>query len=571
MHLLKTLQGQQKGRFNLALTVSIMTAAAVIIQAALLAQILSQLILAKQFAIHLAFYLSLTMVLRALASWIKDTLSMRAAIAIRAKLRNQLTQHLANLGPARRLIDQDGSLSTTVYEQVDALDDYFARYQLQTKICVLIPLTILICVSTISWVAAAIFLGTAPLVIYFMILVGKKAAGANRKLFSQLALLSNQFVDLSRGLVQLKLLGRTKEARSRLEQSAEGYQSSIMKVLQLAFLSTATLELFSSIAIALTALLLGLGLLEQLPWAKGETFVALKGALFILILAPEFYLPLRQLGTDYHAKQKAVAAAERILAILDTELIQTQPISTDEAQLAGLVQSATPPSIKFSDVCWSMDGRALLRDINFTINSGERIWLYGESGAGKSSLLNLLLGFSANYSGTIEVDKQLLSPSSAAHWRSQLAWLPQKPEWVSGTLSQNLKLGLTGVSEPQIREALKQADALEFVEQLPMGLDTPLSELGSGLSGGQLQRLSIARAVLSQAPVWLLDEPCAHLDGESAQAIYNTLATVTKGKTTLLISHDTHPVNWADRVVKMASSQLEPVSPPPIVTQSELS
>lgn len=558
--LLKQLQKQQKQRFNVALAASVVTAAAVIIQAALLAALLSQLILTQQINAQLALWLSLTLLIRAGANWVKDTYCLNAATAIRAALRQRLTHHLASLGPARRLIDQDGGLSTTVYEQVDALDDYFSRYQLQTKLCVLIPLTILIAVAQVSWLAMAIFLLTAPLVIYFMILVGKKAANANRRLFSKLALLSNQFVDLSRGLGQLKLLGRTSQAKQRLEQSAQAYQSSIMKVLQLAFLSTATLELFSSVAIALTALMLGLGLLEILPWAKGETFVALEGALFILILAPEFYLPLRQLGADYHAKQKAVAAAEQILKILNMKLLT--PVTSPQPALSPVTQSSeAAPKISFKQVAWSIDGRTLLKSIDLCIAPGERLWLQGESGAGKSSLLNLLLGFVDNYSGQIQIGENQLTPESAQQWRNQLAWLPQKPEWVSGTLKKNLALGLTSISDDEIRQALAQADALGFVEQLPLGLDTSISELGSGLSGGQLQRLSIARAILSQAQVWLLDEPAAHLDSESAWAIYNTLEQVTRGKTLLLVSHDTHPVHWVDRALVMTHGELSELAP----------
>lgn len=552
--LLKNLQAQQRQQFVAALLAGAVITLTIIAQAGLLATIISQLILAHQFPLHLVYWLTATLLIRAAAGFFKDRCCAKASTAIRASIRRKLIEHLAKLGPARQLIDQDGGLSTTVYEQVDALDDYFSRYQLQAMMCVLIPLAILVTAACVSWFAFAVFILTAPMVIYFMILVGQKAADANRRQFAVLAMLSNQFVDLTRGLFQLRLLSREKSAEDRLRYSAEAYQSTTMKVLRLAFLSTATLELFASVSIAIVALILGLGLIQQVPWAKGEIFLNLHDSLFMLLLAPEFYLPLRQLGSDYHAKQKAVAAADSIREILEVELVTPE----EEGQLE---LDAKGKSIHFDTINWTIDGRTLLADIDLTLRPGERVWLSGRSGAGKSSLLNLLLGFTQDYQGTIYIGETPLTHLELSYWRSQLAWLPQTPEWVSGTLAQNLILGLGEVTDKQVAQALIQAEAAEFVKVLPLGLDTPISELGSGLSGGQLQRLSIARAILTDAPIWLLDEPCAHLDPETTAAIYATLEKVTQGKTTLLISHDTYPIDWCDRALTMELGQLKETPP----------
>lgn len=542
--LLKNLQAQQRQPFVAALFAGGVITVTVVIQAALLATIISQLVLTHHFPIHLVFWLMVTILIRAAAGFIKDQFSAKASIDIRASLRKRLIKHLAQLGPARHLIDQDGGLSTTIYEQVDALDDYFSRYQLQAMMCVFIPIAILICAAVVSWFAFAVFIITAPLVIYFMILVGQKAANANRKQFSVLAVLSNQFVDLTRGLFQLRLLSREKQAEQRLNDSAEAYQNTTMKVLGLAFLSTATLELFASISIAIIALILGLGLIKQVPGFNGEIFLNLHDSLFMLLLAPEFYLPLRQLGADYHAKQKALAAAEKILEILDVQLVEPSEEKT-------LFKSHTNQPITFENLCWTINGRNLLNNVNLTIQPNERIWLSGESGAGKSSLLNILLGFHLDYEGKLLIGDHELKNLELDSWRKKLAWIPQIPEWVSGTLAQNLILGLGTVNDTDVANALVQAEAAEFIKALPLGLDTPISELGSGLSGGQLQRLSIARAILTDAPIWLLDEPASHLDSDTSQALYKTLEKVTSNKTTLLISHDTHPVDWCDKALVM--------------------
>jgi ATP-binding cassette subfamily C protein CydD len=382
-----------------------------------------------------------------------------------------------------------------------------------------------------------------------MIFVGHKAAQANRRQFNVLAMLSNQFMDLSQGLAELKRLNRTGEARERLSDSATSYQKTTMGVLVLAFLSTATLELFASLSIAMIALYLGLGLLEVLPWQVGSSPVTLTQAMFLLLLAPEFYLPLRQLGNDYHAKQKAEAAATDLLDILQTPV----HASTSHQENTGLAVLNTLKSIQFKDLSWQEEGRYRLAPITANIAQGERVWLSGESGVGKSSLLHLLLGFEEGFDGQCLINGQPFSESNLASWRAKLAWLPQTPEWVNGSIRRNLLLGLGGKegaelpNEEEIQTALIKSQCDEFIQLLPDGLDTKLTELGAGLSGGQMQRLSIARALLSKADLWLLDEPCSGLDNDTAQAVLDTLKTASQGKTLLIVSHDTHPIAWADK------------------------
>jgi len=544
------LADQQSSKYRLAQGFGVLFAVSLVLQAWALANVFSDMALHQSFSLSLLVIGLFALLLRALSNFGRERICASASRDIRYGLRSKLVSHLTKLGPARLRIEEDAALSTRVYEQIDALDDFFSRYKPQVFMVTLIPCVILLSVVSISWITFFIFMMTAPLVIIFMIFVGHKAAQANRRQFSVLAMLSNQFMDLSQGLAELKRLNRTQEARDRLSDSASAYQKTTMSVLLLAFLSTATLELFASLSIAMIALYLGLGLLEVLPWQVGESPVTLTQAMFLLLLAPEFYLPLRQLGNDYHAKQKAEAAATDLLEILNTTLADTS-VQTTEPEFTE-PESITLESIEsevvekeafigFHQLGWIESGHHRL---------GERVWLSGESGIGKSSLLHLLLGFQEDYQGQFFINGQSFENIDLSDWRSKLAWLPQTPEWVNGSIRRNLLLGLEGSQTPTdeaLQQALEKSQCDDFIQLLPEGLDTKLTELGSGLSGGQMQRLSIARALLSKTDVWLLDEPCSGLDSETAEAVLNTLESVSKGKTLLIVSHDTHPITWADK------------------------
>jgi ATP-binding cassette subfamily C protein CydD len=549
------LADQQSSKYRLAQGFGVLFAVSLVLQAWALANVFSDMALHQSFSISLLVIGLFALLMRALANFGRERICTSASRDIRYGLRRKLVSHLTNLGPARLRIEEDAALSTRVYEQVDALDDFFSRYKPQVFMVTLIPCVILLSVVSISWIAFFVFMLTAPLVIIFMIFVGHKAAQANRRQFNVLAMLSNQFMDLNQGLAELKRLNRTDEARERLSDSANAYQKTTMSVLVLAFLSTATLELFASLSIAMIALYLGLGLLEVLPWQVGSSPVTLTQAMFLLLLAPEFYLPLRQLGNDYHAKQKAEAAATDLLEILDAP-VHTMSSAKDVNHVAESNNAATTnqlTSIQFENLSWREDGRYRLAPITADIAKGERVWLSGESGVGKSSLLHLLLGFEENYEGMFLINNLPFGELDLASWRAKLAWLPQTPEWVNGSIRRNLLLGLgskDGIELPtenEIHAALVESQCDEFIQALPDGLDTKLTELGAGLSGGQMQRLSIARALLSKADMWLLDEPCSGLDKETAQAVLDTLEKASTGKTLLIVSHDTHPIAWVDK------------------------
>lgn len=539
------LQQAEKRRFQAVKWLGVLIALVIVAQALGLATVFAKLVLEGELPLEAAALAGAAFLLKAVLQFVREQVSATASRNIRFSLRKRLIDHLTHLGPKRLELDEDAGLSTRIYEQVDALDDYFSRYVPQVFLVIFVPLTILVSVLPVSWIAFAIFALTAPLVIFFMILVGHKAAHANRKQFKVLSLLSNQFMDLTQGMAELKRLEQTETARERLSLTASEYQKTTMGVLRLAFLSTATLELFSSVAIAMVALYLGLGLLEQLPWQVGVAPVSLFAAFYLLLLAPEFYLPLRQLGNDYHAKQKAESAATQLSEILALTKSDVSAVSETKEPVSASNQSL--PLIEFQSVHWSEAGRVRLANLSAQIKAKDRVWLRGHSGVGKSSLMTILLGFEQRYQGTLLIEGEPLVANDLPAWRRRLAWLPQTPEWVQGSIRQNLELGLGHCSDDALRNALIKTQCWDFVGSLRFGWDTAISEAGTGLSGGQMQRLSIARALLSQADIWLLDEPCSGLDSDTAEQVLNTLDEASYGKTVLIISHDTHPVVWANQ------------------------
>jgi len=491
--------------------------------------------------------LALCFTLRPTAQFIRERLSQAASLKARKSLRQQLLGTLANLGPERQILGADGALSSQLLEQVDALDGYISRYYVQLYLVLIVPLMISIAAFYYSPLAAVLMLLTAPLVPLFMILVGSAASRSSQQQMAAMSQLSSRFLDWVRGMPTLQHLKAISQAQYDVDNSASKYRDTTMKVLRLAFLSGAVLELFSSLAIALVALYLGLGLLGVLPWAKGVIPVPYAGALFILLLAPEFYAPLRQLGTDYHAKAEAEGAIEELLPLLEQHTWQhpgQQPLQLNAAPAISLSKTSIT----------AQNGRIRLPSIDLQIAAGERIGLHGASGSGKSSLLLALLGF-VPYSGRIEVNQTSLLASLRSDWHRQLGYLSQQPNFKRGSLADNLRLAHPEASEEDLYAALQAVDLLALVEKLPQGLNAPLGERGLGLSGGQLSRLAIAQLLLRDAHIWLLDEPTAHLDPETSAIIHALLEKLSAGKTLVLISHQWQGLQWLDRHIDLHALQ----------------
>lgn len=551
---LRKLQKQQSGTFRLAWCLMLVNSVLMILQNGLLAYLfafwLEQQKLVLSVLMSVLPYLATCWLLRPIINYIVDQLLLRASIAIRLNLRSRLLNAIACLGPERSAYGSDGALSTQVLEQVDALDGYFIHFVLQQKLAAVIPLLIAAVTFAYSPLAACLLLFTAPLVPVFMILLGEAAARKNRQQLAALASLSGRFLDLLRGMPTLRRLGAITQAQRAVDTAAESYRIRTLSVLRLAFLSTAVLELFAALAIALVAVYLGLGLLGVLPWANGTIPVPYQGALLILLLAPEFYQPLRQLGADYHDKAKAEAAALNLLPLLQ---VADSVMQAESEKIDYVLQ--TPPSIQAEQLCvHSRDQRLRLAEINFDIQPQERVMVFGESGSGKSSLLQALLGF-APYSGNIYINKQNYVDINLSLLRQSIAYLAQTPPIMALTIADNLRLAKSSATDQELQQVLQQVSLWDLIERLPEQMQTQLGERGQGMSGGQLQRLAIAQMLLRNAPLWLLDEPTAHLDADTAENIMVLLDQLSIGKTVLLISHDVSHAQWIDRKIILTAQK----------------
>ena len=508
----------------------------------------------------LAFAIPAALVARSVLHAIREWSAARASVALRLRVRDEVLDAFAALGPLRSSAGSDGALASVLIDQVDALDGFVSRYRPQQMIVMAVPILIVALVFPSSWLAALILMGTAPLIPVFMVLVGRQAAAASTKQAGALARLGGQFLDLVRGLPTLRLLGRVDVGGARLDDGAQDYRSRSMGVLRIAFLSSAVLELFASIAIAMVALYLGLALLGRFNAGHYGVTMTLDKALFILLLAPEFFAPLRQLGSDYHARAQAIAAAAAIRGVLDhlPKRLHAETTSSIER----LDSATTTPYIEFDDVTLQhVDGRVALACVSFRIERGERVLLRGVSGAGKSSVLALLAGFVTPTSGRILVDGNDLSQRGLDDWWSELAWLEQRPEWFAASVRDNVMIGLDRDDRVRLWTALERAGLADDIRALPLHVETALGQAGSGWSGGQLQRIALARALARDASLWLLDEPLAHLDRETTDALRISLDESSRGRSVLIASHDDADRDWVDRILTLDGGRLMKVSP----------
>lgn len=484
------------------------------------------------------------MLLRALLAYGRERASFEAGKRLRQQIRAAVMDKLTRLGPAFIKGKPAGSWASIVLEQVEDLQDFYARYLPQMTLAGVIPFLILIAVFPINWAAGLILLLTAPLIPLFMILVGMGAADANRKNFNALARLSGHFMDRLKGLATLKLFNRGDAELKVIEKASEEFRSRTMSVLRMAFLSSAVLEFFAAVSIAVLAVYFGFSYLGHLDFGyygahaqlgpnanEGLPFSLFVG-LFILILAPEFYQPLRDMGTHYHAKAQAIGAAQALMTLLD----HPEPDSSqDKVGQQIRLDKLTHLSVKDLEV-FSTDGSRLLGPISFELKQGEHLALVGPSGAGKTSLLNALLGF-LPYKGKLLIDGVELASLDLAHWRQQLAWLGQEPQLFHGTVRENVALANPEMTDEQIWQLLEQANIHEFVRSQPLGLATPIGEQSSTLSVGQAQRIALARALGQAAQVFILDEPTASLDSVSEQLVSRTLQAAMAGKMGIMVTH----------------------------------
>ena len=482
------------------------------------------------------------LLLRPLLHFCKDQLALDAGLQVAGILRKTLVEKLAQVGAARDQYGSDGGLASMVIEQCDALTGYVSRFYLQRLIVVSTPIMLLVAAATQSWIATLILLLTAPLVPVFMVLIGHATARKSRQQFAAMAQLSGRFLDWLRGTATLQRLDAVGHASQDIDASAEAYRIRTMSVLKIAFLNTAALELLAALSIALLAVYLGFGLIGILPWQKNTVPVPYQSALFLLLLAPEFYAPLRQLGADYHVKAQAEGAIAELSPLL--------AFQSAEKTKANHFLLTAPPAIDADNIWVNHQQRTRLAPLSFAIASGERLAIVGQSGSGKSTLLQIFLGFCA-YQGDIFIDNQNFNTINSTQFRHQIAYLSQQTMLLPMTIADNLRLPNPTASDDKLWQILAQVGLKPLIKALPNQLDTQLGERGSGLSGGQQRRLAIAQLLLQDAQLWLLDEPTEHLDSDTAAEINTLLQQVTRGKTVLWVTHDATNLPWLDRQISL--------------------
>ncbi|WP_283133269.1 thiol reductant ABC exporter subunit CydD [Rhizohabitans arisaemae] len=545
----------------------------VLVQAELLAGLLSGAPLIVQGA-ALAGVLATVIASRAGLVWIQGVFAARTATALKLTLRNRLLAHLHRQAPGGGADRRSGELVTLTGRGLDSLDPYITGYLPQAAVAAVIPVAVLIRLTVADLATAVIVLLTLPLIPIFGALVGWQTKVATERQWHALTRLGGHFLDVVQGLPTLRVFGRARHQATVIRSVADAHRSATMATLRIAFLSSLVLELVATLSLALVAVPVGLRLLAG--------SLDLHTALLVLILAPEAYVPLRVLGLRFHAAMEGVAAADQAFAALAPSSGGEQPGDTapGSGQPAAAVTprigraygesaaTGVPPEpgrIRFEAVTVRFPGRAepALDEVHLAVEPGECVALVGPSGAGKSTLLHLLLGFARPAEGRILIDGVDLAALAEDRWRRELAFVPQNPHLFATTIAENIRLGSPDAPLDAVREAAVAAHADEFVSRLPHGYDTELGERGLGLSAGQRQRIALARAFLRDAPILLLDEPTARLDGRSEAAVVDAARKLTRGRTSLIVAHRPAILGIADRIVRVDQGRIVTAAPGP--------
>ena len=546
----RLIQQAWSARLHLALTIGFGTLAGLILvgQALLISQIVAGVFLGEktlnQVQPQLLLLLTLS-IARAGLSWGSEVAAQKISGQVKHSLRQRLMRHLFALGPAYTSGERSGELTNTVVEGVETLEAYFSQYLPQLAMAALVPLTILIFILPLDLTSGLVLLLTAPLIPIFMILIGDAADRLTQRQWKSLSRMSAHFLDTLQGLATLKLLGRSRDQARAIAAISSRFRQTTLSVLRVAFLSALVLEMVATLSTAVVAVEIGLRLLY------GR--LVFEQAFFVLILTPEFYLPLRMLGTRFHAGMSGVAAAERIFEILDVPL----------RQIPSSPHQGTPPpthrfDIHFQNVSYTYENgqRSALHDLSLRIPPGHKIAVVGPSGSGKSTIAHLLLRFIDPDGGSISIDGQPLESLDITAWRSQIAWVPQRPYLFNASVAENILLADPNASPEEVILAARQAYAHDFIQALPQAYDTLIGERGSRLSGGQAQRIALARAFLKKSPLLILDEATANLDPGIEAQLREAMDHLLQDRTALIIAHRLGVVQDVDMILVLAGGRV---------------
>ena len=489
--------------------------------------------------------------IRALLAWGTEVSAKAIASRVKNDLRARLLAHIEALGPRYAASHETGALSAALVEGIEALDAYYSQYLPQLLIAAIVPTSILMFVFPIDWLSGLVLLLTAPLIPLFMILIGKGAEAVTRKQYETLTRLSAHFLDSLQGLTTLKLFGRSRDHAEKVAEMSNRFRDVTLSVLRITFLSALALELLATLSTAVVAVEVGLRLLH------GK--LVFEQALFLLVIAPEFYIPMRMLGLRFHAGMSGVSAARQIFGILDTPPPPEAEFGTKED-----APSDSWISIRSLSFTYPESDTPALDEVSFEIRRGAHTALVGRSGAGKSTLFQILLGFLIPQQGEILVEGVSHSHLNSAEWRARVAWVSQTPYLFDDTIAENIRLGAPNADMDAVRAAAKAARLDAFIRSLPDGYETRVGERGARLSGGERQRLALARAFLKDAELILLDEPTANLDPVNEALLQEATARLLESgeRTVVTIAHRLETVSRADAVVVLDEGRVAEAGTP---------
>jgi ATP-binding cassette subfamily C protein CydD len=545
----------------LTVTSGFIVVAIAVVQALLLSDVVSQVFTEDQTlsGVKSTLWIMLAIaILRAATVWWGDLTAQRSASHLKGSLRDALTKHLFALGPAYTRGERSGELVNTTVGGVEDLDEYMSLFLPLRFLAVLVPIFIALVVFIIDPLTVVILLVTGPVLVLLLALIGGRAKDVTERRFVELGWMSAFFLDMLQGLATLKMFGRSREQVANVQGISRSYGGATMQVLRTAFETALVLEWSTTIATALVAVEVSLRLMTGgLPFNQ---------ALALLIITPEFFFPLRQLALRYHAGAAGKAAADRIFAILDTPH-HSPHWNNISAQTVKLSQI----DIQFEHVACSYDNgqRPALRDFSLSILHGQRVALIGETGAGKTTVANLLLRFVEPDAGSILVNSTPLNSIDPITWRSLVAWVPQHAHLFYGTIADNIRIAKPDATYDEVVSVAVSAHAHDFIVDLPHGYDTPIGENGARLSGGERQRLAIARAFLKDAPLLILDEATSHLDSENEALVLDALNRLSVGRTVLIIAHRLNLVRDADLIVVMHQGRIVESGPSKVLSAQD--